>query len=49
MHTLLMLLENMAHSSLTGIIGVGGIFLFLIGMVAAGVYRSLEAESEEKH
>ena len=49
MHTFLTLLENMVHSTLPGLIGGSGIILFLIGMLAAGVYRAIEAEKEEKH
>jgi len=49
MQTLLTLLENMSHSTLPGFLGVSGIFLFLIGLVAASLYRIKNSGSDEEH
>lgn len=47
MQTLLELLQNMSHSSISGLIGVSGIFLFLGGIIAAAIYRIREQLHEE--
>ena len=49
MQTFLTLLENMSHATLPGFFGVSGIVLFLIGLVAASIYRIKESGSEEEH
>ncbi len=49
MHTILELLINMSHSTLPGVFGVIGIFLFMFGIIAAGLYRVTEAMEHEEH
>ncbi len=50
MHTLLELIKGMSESSAQGFFGVLGIFLFLITMIGAGIYRVKEQlEKEEKN
>ncbi len=48
METILTLVQNMAHSTPAGFVGVSGIFIFLALMLGAGVYRVKQALAEEK-
>ena len=47
METLLQLIENMSHSTGQGIVGVTGIFLFLVLIVGAGIYRAKEMQEHD--
>jgi hypothetical protein len=49
MHTILELLINMSHSTIPGIFGVLAIFLFMFGIIGAGMYRVKEALDHEEH
>ncbi|MCF8086107.1 MAG: hypothetical protein K9J48_04365 [Desulfohalobiaceae bacterium] len=50
METILTLVQNMAHSTPAGFVGVCGIFIFMALMLGGGVYRVKQAlEKEERH
>jgi hypothetical protein len=50
METILLLVQNMAHSTPAGFAGVSGIFIFLAVMIGAGAYRVKQGlEKEEEH
>ncbi len=50
MYTIWELLKNISHSSPEGFAGVLGIFIFLIGIIGAGVFRVKEMiEQEDSH
>ncbi len=49
MQTLLELLQNMSHSTLSGMIGVSGIVLFFLALVGAAVYRIREQQEQDDH
>ncbi len=46
MQTLLELLQNMSHSTLSGMIGVSGIIVFLAAIVGAALYRIWEQQDD---
>ena len=49
MHTIIELIKDMSHSSMEGIFGVAGIFLYLAAIVAAALYRIREIQKSDHH
>ncbi|MFO8031305.1 MAG: hypothetical protein R6U22_02070 [Desulfohalobiaceae bacterium] len=49
MYTILELINNAAHSSIQGLIGVGGIFLLFVLLVGFSAYRVKEFLDEDQH
>ena len=49
MQTLLELLQNMSHSTLSGMIGVSGIVIFFAAIVGAALYRVGEQQEQDDH
>lgn len=43
------LIENMLHSTIEGLVGVTGIFIFLTAIVLAAIYRIWENTQEDRH
>lgn len=43
------LVENMLHSTVEGLVGVSGIFIYLAAIVIAAVYRIWENIQEDSH